>query len=386
MRGSGAPALHGSDSGADLSECGGGGSVRDGDWERYWNIHGERLIWESWITKYGSYINPDYLPTVENSQSAADNAQEISFRGMFASAKNDGLPSHELGGNSFCPIDGMSLSPFHHCSLHRDEPDPPQGNDVDDCDSDSCWTRNDAARPSEGWCPLSPSSVDMTFGKTDEDEHLLTSGANSNGCESINGNTATTDSMTNVTRITMSSLDLSIGAEDLAMSSSSQSTTESSCGSEADQYWKELWKQHFNEQYYAHYNAFIAQQARSFSDGPESDEASTLVKTSRANFRFFRMQDSTSCGSTNPIESDSEGERDASQDYDQINSVAMSAFEDDAKDGTEFAAIFSETAKLESSIPQSDSSERVPRDDLSPKPQGRTRRQRPPTNSQTKHM
>ncbi|CAH1399591.1 unnamed protein product [Nezara viridula] len=46
-----------SDSGADLSET----SPQDPDWEAYWTKHGERLIWESWIQRYGDYIDPTYL-------------------------------------------------------------------------------------------------------------------------------------------------------------------------------------------------------------------------------------------------------------------------------------------------------------------------------------
>ncbi|XP_014274272.1 trimethylguanosine synthase isoform X2 [Halyomorpha halys] len=46
-----------SDSGADLSET----SPQDPDWEAYWTIHGERLIWESWIQRYGDYIDPNYI-------------------------------------------------------------------------------------------------------------------------------------------------------------------------------------------------------------------------------------------------------------------------------------------------------------------------------------
>ena len=46
-----------SDSGADLSET----SPRAPDWEAYWAKHGERLIWESWIQKYGDFIDQNYV-------------------------------------------------------------------------------------------------------------------------------------------------------------------------------------------------------------------------------------------------------------------------------------------------------------------------------------
>lgn len=66
-------ALH-SDSGADLSE-----TSRDPDWEDYWSKHGESIIWESWIEKYGDYIDPLY--SRENkyySSGVSENILEVS--------------------------------------------------------------------------------------------------------------------------------------------------------------------------------------------------------------------------------------------------------------------------------------------------------------------
>lgn len=78
-----------SDSGADLSE-----SSRDLDWEKYWSANGERLIWESWISKYGDYINPSYIQSYNEPgqreetsiciQSSEDNGsvKKMSFSGL----------------------------------------------------------------------------------------------------------------------------------------------------------------------------------------------------------------------------------------------------------------------------------------------------------------
>lgn len=48
-----------SDSGADLTE-----HLKhdiEADWNKFWSINGEKLIWQSWIEKYSAYINSDYL-------------------------------------------------------------------------------------------------------------------------------------------------------------------------------------------------------------------------------------------------------------------------------------------------------------------------------------
>lgn len=59
-----ARSLQQSDSGADLTEC-----LKhdyDTDWQKFWSLNGEKLIWESWIAKYSDYINPEYLQEQPN--------------------------------------------------------------------------------------------------------------------------------------------------------------------------------------------------------------------------------------------------------------------------------------------------------------------------------
>lgn len=41
-------------------------SPQDPGWETYWTKHGERLIWESWIQRYGDFIDPNYLKQDSN--------------------------------------------------------------------------------------------------------------------------------------------------------------------------------------------------------------------------------------------------------------------------------------------------------------------------------
>lgn len=55
--------LQQSDSGTDLTEQ----LIHDidSDWNKFWSLNGEKLIWESWIDKYSHYINPDYMPYVQ---------------------------------------------------------------------------------------------------------------------------------------------------------------------------------------------------------------------------------------------------------------------------------------------------------------------------------
>ncbi|XP_014250761.1 trimethylguanosine synthase [Cimex lectularius] len=189
-------ALH-SDSGADLSE-----SSRDLDWERYWATHGETIVWESWIKKYGAYIDPCYLAGV---QAVEADPEETQFN----------VTGCENGKKSFS---GFLDEEYH---------------DVQEIDNSS-----------------------ETSEKSDHgDEYFrLRSCSRSSGKSSL-----LTDSLTNVTPMTIYSSELSCPEE-----SSGQSNSNSFLSSSADsvssneQQWQHLWQEHFNEQYIASYNAFVA--------------------------------------------------------------------------------------------------------------------------------
>lgn len=109
------------------------------------------------------------------------------------------------------------------------------------------------AEVSEGWNPLSPISVE---GET-EAERLLSSRCGSHA----SGSGRTVDSMTNVTRLTVSSLELSnsTSSSDSFSSVSSVNSSLSSDETEEDyqNQWNILWKQHYEEEYLEQYQKFI---------------------------------------------------------------------------------------------------------------------------------
>lgn len=399
MRGGVPAVLHGSDSGADLSESGGHSLVgRDVDWERYWTVNGERLIWESWISKYGSYINPDYLVNLDGQQPAIvsedSNANEgcgpedqindqsslHSFQGLFPSSKKvENEPSYSLQSSTFQPTDPFLLPRRHH-SFGQDTPRPkcnsqntvkseghqgPQDDDVlnhanvdmhsnSECDQTQ-KSPLDLVIVSEtinlggGWCPLSPDETEMTNSnnsKTSEDELLLLSGHNSVGADSFNGSlaksTVTTDSMTNVTRITMSSFDFSCDMDESARSTSvtssenvSSQSSYNSSECDADLYWQQLWKQHFNEQYYAHYNAFVA----SHKEDNVNDDKSLIVKNSVTDIFQPSLPSNMLPQSIEEDDSshdESNGDLDHSSCKPDYSEYLTSADDENAKDGTDF--------------------------------------------------
>lgn len=357
-----------SDSGADLSECGGDtqymSSPRHEDWERYWSANGERIIWQSWIAKYGEYINPDYLNSHEDaalpesnvgappshikdpclddcSESKADECdsfdkQSTAFHGHEAA-------SYSYSSTFQCSFQD-SFAKDEHCfskniissdSLETDVELPAKSmlDDVNDerlepqtnktelprsfelmlpadtkTDAESRDEKllisptgetpdtkkdmlmcNSELNPADRWSPLSPSTTDDSSGDGSADGNNVAS--------SVANTALTSDSMTNVTKITVSSLDFSCGDTEDSVPSSSLSSVSAGSGSapcvadEADQYWQQLWKQHFSEQYYAHYNAFLA-----LEQIGGQEETGAGADTSRA---FFQVGDESSSAKQN---------------------------------------------------------------------------------------
>uniref|UniRef100_A0A336M890 Trimethylguanosine synthase n=1 Tax=Culicoides sonorensis TaxID=179676 RepID=A0A336M890_CULSO len=213
-------------------------------WEAFWSKNGESLIWSSWIEKYSDYINPEYMKQMEQEKCetvACDNE---------VAAVNTSTTSASVDPEIVISVS----SPF------------PATN--------------------EGWNPLSPNSNaedPWLSHRITDTENLL-----SPRCDSVTSSIpltiGTTDSMTNVTRMTIdenyddfcSSKVTSESSNDVSSSISSDDsnsnqyppTAEMRCDSaeglleddqamDVDQHWQVLWQKHFQEQYAMHYKKYI---------------------------------------------------------------------------------------------------------------------------------
>lgn len=244
--------LHHSDSGADLSE-----SSRDLDWEKYWATNGERLIWESWISKYGDYIDPNYLHSFNNRESERFHDDETSYFIQFNESKNN---DKRISFTGF--LDDIDKKNKDESIEISSTNEPVFNNCVSAIGYDGCAndTLNDVGslsilvRRSSDTSESCKSDSGRSDNGSNGEEVRLSSGSRCSG--NSFALTATTDSMTNVTRMTISSSD-SVTDESSARSNSFVSSSNSQC--DGDQQWQQLWMEHFNEQYYAHYQAFAKQ-------------------------------------------------------------------------------------------------------------------------------
>ena len=235
-------------------------------WDKFWSENGERLIWASWIELYSDYINPEYVKLSQNDDKTPSNVRQQSQKSNF----------------SFDPADTEYKNVVNTT-------------DTEIVVSSCSPAANENGE--EGWNPLSPASIEDTWhahrNRNYDIENLL-----SPRCESVTSSIpltiGTTDSMTNVTQMTISSYDFggssrissvssqlseSISSSDMITSSSSSSSQlpesldESKIAllaeddtMDSDEHWQILWQKHFQEQYAKQYRLFmVAQQQRRIS-------------------------------------------------------------------------------------------------------------------------
>lgn len=245
-------------------------------WEKYWSKNGERLIWQSWIEKYIDYINPEYMKPEYLSKEGL-----LQFEGepSTAEVRNDSTSAF-----SFEAKDTEMLTEHHQ---HHNE-------------TEIVVTPPSHELMTDGWNPLSPASTveahprTPTRNRRSESDNLL-----SPRCESVNSSIPitidATDSMTNVTRMTISSFDfgssrvtsdstptstptdsnsvssfseseesenqmttrLSADCEKLLMDNKPEEQLPPPTGNENEEHWQKLWQSHAQEQFVKHYNEFM---------------------------------------------------------------------------------------------------------------------------------
>lgn len=234
------------------------------DWEKYWAKNGERLIWQSWIEKYIEYINPDFLdqnkmPVFEAETSADSNKLSLDENGQ-AFTFHAPTNSTEI----------VISSPSKNASYNDD--------------NEMQFTPDNSTK-----------NLNYLHQNSNENDNML-----SPRCDSMSSSIpytigATTDSMTNVTRMSCTSYGFEsshVTSDSTESSSSSSEDSVSSFSSEdsddnqmattraafecekllmenkpeehlpcndqdSEEYWQKRWQGHAQEQYVKHYNKFM---------------------------------------------------------------------------------------------------------------------------------
>lgn len=226
-------------------------------WEKFWAINGERLIWASWIKNYSDYINPDYLD--ENHQILMD--------------KNN-IPQKQHSADHF-------LNTIEQTKQQRP---------AEDVIRERKFSYDSKVNPyKKRWSNQSYTERNDKSGEKCNKDNMFVPIGRRRSCSEhdrmLSPRTlAGTDSMTNVTKITLSSYDISSShvtsesspTDDYSVTSSSSDDPSNdqtrianvnenvrqipSEEQDTEEYWQFLWKKHFGEQYALHNANYIASQ------------------------------------------------------------------------------------------------------------------------------
>lgn len=228
--------------------------LSEDSWEKFWAIHGERLIWASWIKNYSDYINPAFL----------DESNELAFDENSIPKQHsvDQIYKEQININQKLIDEDNSMRERKFSYDSKVNPYKKFRNQNTGDKNDKNFVPN-----------FNKDNIFIPIGRRrscSEHDRMLSPRT-----------LAGTDSMTNVTKITLSSYDVnsshvtseSSPTDDYSVSSSTsddQSNDQTRIANideiidqvpseelEPDQYWQLLWKKHFGEQYALHYANYI---------------------------------------------------------------------------------------------------------------------------------
>lgn len=218
-------------------------------WEKFWSKNCERLIWTSWIENYSDFISPEYQHLAEeNDENVPDELQEETVENK-AVDENNKASAESTTETSPSAENRATAIVVSNCSPDVTEPKAINCDETNQPDSHLRDLMDSLALPR---CDSVSSSIPMTIN--------------------------TTDSMTNVTQITLSSYGFCssriTSSENSQFSEGTPSSISAPFGFDeedetkiemmheedsADQQWQLLWQQHYQEQYNKHYTEFVAE-------------------------------------------------------------------------------------------------------------------------------
>lgn len=252
---------------------------RNEQWEKFWAVNCERLIWTSWIKNYSDFISPEYQNTAATSSSDAEKTENIQ-------------PEYEEKRNSE-KIENMMVA--------STESSPSIENLGTAIVVSAC--SDEAAAESKVKINATTIGLNLRDEANHYDSHLkeMMDSLALPRCDSVSSSIPmtinTTDSMTNVTQITLSSYGFCSSRVTSSENSKLSESTPSSLSptfnfdedeetkielmnddDSSDQQWQQLWQQHYQDQYNKHYAEFVTERKRTITCTISKDTKSIAIE------------------------------------------------------------------------------------------------------------
>lgn len=217
-------------------------------WDKFWSKNCERLIWTSWIENYSDFISPEYQQLTEENCDAQDVMQ-------IENEENKALEENKGSTESTTETSPSAENRATAIVVSTYSPDVTESkavNSSDEANQSESHLRDMMDSLALPRCDSVSSSIPLTIN--------------------------TTDSMTNVTQITLSSYGFCSSRITSSENSQLSEGTPSSLSApfnfdeedetriemmneedKADQQWQLLWQQHYQDQYNKHYTEYVAE-------------------------------------------------------------------------------------------------------------------------------
>lgn len=247
-----------------------GDEAHQQSWEKYWAKNGERLIWQSWIEKYIDYINPEYLdqniiPNMSNETTAdsqkldLEEGQAFTFEAPPAEIVISS-PAKQSSENLMIELSSDSKKQQQGSSSHRRYLHSNSNGGNDNLLSPRCDSINSSVPFTIDCTTDSMTNVTrMTissygFGSSHvTSESTPTSSQSSKESNTVSSFSESDDDSDNQMATTRAAFE----CEKLLMANKSDEQLPSSNDKDSEECWQKRWQSHAQENYVKHYNSFM---------------------------------------------------------------------------------------------------------------------------------
>lgn len=245
--------------------------LSESTWDKFWSVNGERLIWASWIKQYSDYINPAYLDE-NNDLIMEENIPRDNSVDQICNIKNNGKKEDESLRERKFSYDSK-VNPYKKGRVSSESliEKTNKSNEVLN-NKEQAWLPIGGRRRSfsEHDRIVSPRTLPCTDSMTNVTKITLSSDVASSHVTSVStptdeysvSSTTSDDPSNDQTRIANLEENLDTQTEEMDM----------------DQSWQFLWKKHFGEQYALHYSSFLECQSSAKSESYVNTELTELLK------------------------------------------------------------------------------------------------------------
>lgn len=245
-----------------------GDEAHQQSWEKYWAKNGERLIWQSWIEKYIDYINPEYLdqnkmPTMSAETTADSQKLNIEEGQAFmfepppiAAEIVISSPAKQSSENLMIELSSDNKKPRRY--LHSNSNGGNENLLSPRCDSINSSVPFTIDCTTDSMTNVTRMTISSYgFGSSHVTSESTPTESSESSKESSNSVSSFSASDDDDSDNQMATTRAAYECEKLLMANKSEEQLPSSNDKDSEECWQKRWQSHAQENYVKHYNTFM---------------------------------------------------------------------------------------------------------------------------------